>query len=213
MNNQLELDADGFSRASLKVLRLAASLQGMEISSSQFGHPELVEKKAQEAENLFQGYAKFKPSKEDSYYAALAFLRNQELDDWQRDQVAAALAEPIREQSGATILGSKRFPSLLSKYEDESKAGNLWRLTWHGLLYSYFSFDLSKQLDRSAIENWHALRQFLERTWQLVDKQSGSQFVPDWVVILRREKDVLSENPVGKYAKAYLDGQTEPARS
>lgn len=188
---------------------LTASLAAMGLHAGEFGKPELVEKPAREAEQLFQGYAKAKPSKEDAYAAARTFFRGQELDAWQRDLVATAVAEPIREQSGAMALAHKHFPALLDSYEAEAKRGDLWRLTWHGLLFSYFNFDLEKGRDDASRTGWEALRTFLERTWPLVDRQAGKELVPDWVDVLRQDAAVLTAKPVEKYARAYLRGDTE----
>lgn len=188
---------------------LTASLAAMGMHAGEFGKPELVEKPAREAEQLFQGYAKAKPSKEDAYAAARTFLRGQELDAWQRDLVATAVAEPIREQSGAIALAHKHFPALLDYYEAEAKRGDLWRLTWHGLLYSYFNFDIEKGRDEASRTGWEALRVFLERTWPLIDRQAGKELVPDWVNVLRQDATILTAKQVEKYARAYLRGETE----
>ena len=161
-------------------------------------------------EKLFQGYAKAKPNKEDAYAAARAFLHGQALDSWQRDLVASALSEPIRELSGSVVVGSKQFPQLLALYDDEAKRGELWRLTWHGLLTSYFAFDPSVSKEDAAKQGWHELHKFLERTWPLVDRQAGTAHVPDWVGVLRREREVLSDKPADKYASAYLAGDPGP---
>lgn len=188
---------------------LAAAIGSMELHGSRFGKPELVEKSAREAERMFQGYAKASPSKDDAYAAAREFLHGQELSSWQQDLVAAAVAEPVREQDGAMVLGSERFPALLAAYEDEARRGDLWRLTWHGLLYSYFNFDPSITRDEATQKGWGALRTFLERTWPLIDQQAGSILVPDWIAVLRKEPNVLTATPADKYARAYLHGDSE----
>ncbi|MCW5640968.1 MAG: hypothetical protein KIT63_02585 [Rhodoferax sp.] len=188
---------------------LAAALGGMGLKSGDFGLPSLVEKPTKDAEKLFQGYAKAGPSKEDAYAAARAFLRGVVLDSWQRDLVASAVSEPIREQSGAMVLGHKRFASLLKSYEEEANRGDLWRLTWHGLLFSYFNFDPTSTTDESSHKGWAELRAFLERTWPLIDRQAGTKLVPDWVGVLRKESDLLTTNPAEKYARDYLRGDTD----
>uniref|UniRef100_C5CL41 Zorya protein ZorC EH domain-containing protein n=1 Tax=Variovorax paradoxus (strain S110) TaxID=543728 RepID=C5CL41_VARPS len=187
---------------------LAAAIGSMGLQAGGFGKPELVEMPTREAERIFQGYAKAKPSKEDAYAAARAFLRDQELDSWQYDLIAAAVAEPVREQAGAMVLGSTRFPALIAGYEEEAGRGDLWRLTWHGLLYSYFNFDPSATKDEASRRGWEALRAFLERTWPLIDRQAGNVLVPDWVSVLRKESEVLTINPANKYARAYLRGDS-----
>lgn len=187
---------------------LAVSIARMGLGGGGFGMADLVEKQAREAERIFQGYAKAKPSAEDSYAAARAFVRGQSLDAWHRDLVASAVAQPIHEAGGATVLESKRFDALLAGYTSEAERGDLWRLTWHGLLYSYFNYDISTASGAAAQAGWEKLRAFLERTWPHVDKQEGNNLVPNWVHVLRREAGVLSKSPVDKYARAYLRGET-----
>ena len=192
---------------------LTLALSSMGLGFGTFGNAQLVEKSTKEAERIFQGYAKAKPSKEDAYNAARAFVRGKSLDAWQRDLVAAALAEPISEQGGITALGYKRLPELLSEYEAEAMRGDLWRLTWHGLLYSYFSYSPGQSKDAAARQGWHSLREFLERTWPLVDREAKDAIVPDWVGVLRREVNVLSAQPAQKYAQDYLADNIEPVQS
>lgn len=187
---------------------LAAALGGMGLKSIHFGMPSLVEKPSKEAETIFQGYAKAQPSKEDAYAVARAFLRGTILDSWQQDLVASAVSEPVREQSGAMVIGHQRFTGLLNLYEEEAIRGDLWRLTWHGLLFSYFNFDPASTADESSHKGWAELRNFLERTWPLVDKQAGKSLVPDWVGVLRKESDLLTTKPADKYAGDYLRGDT-----
>ncbi|MDF3981720.1 EH signature domain-containing protein [Luteibacter sp. PPL201] len=189
---------------------LATSVDAMGLRSGEFGKPELVTKAAREAERIFQGFAKAKPSREDAYSAARSLLRGDELDAWQRDLVASAVAEPIREEQGAMALGASGFSALLSLYEAEARQGDLWRLTWHGLLFSYFNYDSSLAKDEKTRLGWEALRAFLERTWPLIDRLAGKDLVPDWVNILRKESNVLTVKPVENYSSAYLRGETEP---
>jgi hypothetical protein len=188
---------------------LTSAISAMGLHSGEFGKPQLVETPAHEAQRIFQGYAKAKPSKENALAVARAFLRGKELDAWERDLVASVVAEPIDERAGAMVLGNKRFSALLSSYEDEARRGELWRLTWHGLLYSYFRFDPSIVKGGATRAGWDALRSFLERTWPLIDGQAGKDLVPDWVNILRQESDILTAKPVEKYSAACLYGKRE----
>jgi hypothetical protein len=189
---------------------LAEAIGRLGLREVTFGIPALVEKPAKDAEEMFQGYAKATANKEDAYAVARAFLRGAELDVWQRDMVASALCDPVREQSDAMVVGAKeRFSNLLKSYVDEAKRGDLWRLTWHGLLYSYFNFDVSASRSDDANSGWEELREFLGQTWPLIDKQTQNDPVPAWVSVLRREREVLSKQPVEKYAKAFLAGDTD----
>lgn len=187
---------------------LADTLASLKIGGEKFGFPESVQRQTDEAERLFRGYSKISASKEDAYAAARALVRGQALDAWQRDQVASALAEPIREASGAVALGSKKFPALLASYETEVKQGELWHPTWYGLLRSYFAFDANTSTSEAAKAGWVQLRRFLERSWPAIDRETGNSLVPDWVAVLREEPLVLSDRPADKYAKSYLAGDT-----
>lgn len=191
---------------------LAESIAAMGLTSTDFGKPELVERAAEVARDFFKGYGKPKAGNVDSYKAALAFIRGHALEAWQRDVVASAVAHPIAEEDGAMALGAEQFPSLLATYSAEAEKGELWRLTWHGLLFSYFSFDL-KAKDKESRDGWKALRVFLEKTWPLIEKQSGGRVAPDWISVLRQEPEVLSSNPVRKYSTAYLLGDTRSVES
>lgn len=189
---------------------LAEAIGSLGLSEVTFGIPDMVEKPARQAEEMFQGYAKAKPSKEDAYAAARAFLRGAELDAWQRDMVASAVCDPVREHSGATVIGTeKKFLKLLDGYRAEVGRGDLWRLTWHGLLFSYFNFNLNAHAGISVHPGWEALRKFLEDTWPLIDKQTAGDLVPAWVSVLRSEHRLFSKEPVEKYAKAFLRGDTD----
>ena len=188
---------------------LAEAFGNLGLSEVTFGVPDVVEKPVRQAEEMFQGYAKAKPRKEDAYAAARAFLRGTELNAWQRDMVASAVCDPVREQSGATVIGAEeRFLKLLDAYRVEAKRGDLWRLTWHGLLYSYFNFNLNAPAGISMHAGWEALRKFLDDTWPLIDKQTAGDLVPAWVGVLRGEHRLFSKEPVEKYAKAFLRGDT-----
>lgn len=190
---------------------LSSALESMSISGGQFGSPQLVEASSKESEKLFQGYSSAKPSREDAYAAALAFMRGQTLDLRQKDLIASALAEPIREQTGARALGSRRLASLLEGYEAEARAGDLWRLTWYALMSSYFAFD-AKGSTAAEQNGWQQLRLTLERTWPSIDRETGNVSVPDWVKVLRQESTLLTENPTAKYARDFLDGNQEAVK-
>lgn len=189
--------------------RLKASIEGMGLNRVQLGFPEMVIKEVQKAEALFKDFSKAKPSTQDAYKAALTLLRGERLDEWATDLVAAAISIPIKEQRGRTVLESEYCDDLLRKYENDAYAGDLWRLTWYSLLNSYLTYDLARTTTEAGMAGFSKLRRLLNRTWPSIDKQSGELAVPDWVRILREEDQLLSDNPVEKYARDYLAGNTD----
>lgn len=192
----------------LLLSRLMTSIEGMGLNRLQLGYPEMVIKEVRKAETLFKDFSKAKPSTQDAYKAALSLLRGEKLDEWGADLVAAAISIPIKEQRGQTVLESSYCDDLFRAYENDAYKGDLWRLTWYSLLNSYLTFDLARTTTEAGMGGFQKLRSLLNRTWSSIDKQSGELAVPDWVRVLREESQLLSDNPVEKYARDYLAGNT-----
>lgn len=186
----------------------------MRIDHLRLGYPELSEKDNAKIEVLFKDQMKATPSAHDAYKAARDLLRGDELDDWSVHLVGAAICIPITEQGRRTVVESPYLDGLLKKYEKEAVAGELWRVTWHGLLSSYFTFNFEKSSTNQGKEGFSKLRALLEKTWPHIDAQSSSGVaVPEWVSTLRHETQILSLNPVEKYAQEFLRGKTESIQS
>lgn len=184
---------------------LLSAIESSGVRDDGFGQPQLVEAASHEAERVFQGIAKSQPSKEDAYAAVLAFMRGRHLDEWQFDLLVSAVCTPIKEQRDATLIGHARFGELLARYEHECSAGELWWLTWYGLLGSYFEFrvESASEAERTG---WKALRALLQKTWPKIDRQFAEGPVPDWAKVLRKEPQLLTEKAADNYGFAYLEG-------
>ena len=182
---------------------LASALALLRIPTTEFGRPAIVEKAARQAEAVFQGVATAHPSKEDASEAVLGFMRNQALTEHQYHLAASALCEPFRELQGTRAIGHSRFENLIERYEIQAKKGELWRLTWYGLLASYFSFNWDKahEVERGG---WVKLRDMLRRTWPDIDRESGARIVPDWIKVMRRETQLLTDAAADKYSADYF---------
>lgn len=171
----------------------------------ELGQPALVEKASEQAKRIFQEYASARPSARDAYASALAFLRGQKLDEFQKDTVAGALNQAVAERQGAKPIGSDRLGALLRYYEDEAVAGRLWRLTWFGLLVSYFAYDPLSAREMEH-DGWLLLRSLLASTWPHIDSASGNTTVPDWLAALRRHPMLIEERAADEFADRYLAG-------
>ncbi|MDP1947379.1 MAG: EH signature domain-containing protein [Nitrospirota bacterium] len=187
---------------------LAGALAALCIPTTEFGRPAIVERAAQQAEAAFRGAATARPSKEDASQAVHVFMRGLPLNQHQCHLVASALCEPFREQQGVRAVGDRLFDGLLQQYEAQATSGKLWRLTWYGLLTSYFSFDPAKA-SKNERDGWSKLREMLRRTWPDIDRESGSGLAPDWIKVMRMESQLLTDTAADKYSADYLDGRTE----
>jgi hypothetical protein len=189
--------------------QLASIVASLNAQTGPLGRPELVLKAADEAAKLFQGSAKAMPSREEAYAAALAFVRGEQLDERQRHFLAGALAERVREAGGRSPLAHDNLRKLLETYGREAARGDLWRLTWFGLLSSYFAFDplsISRDENSNALSGWKRLREFIRLSWPVIDKQSTLIAVPDWVIVLREDPELLGESAASRYGLDYLRG-------
>lgn len=185
--------------------QLARAVASFGVSEVPMGRPEVVRKAAEDAQQQFQQYAKARPSQADACAAALAFMRGQRLDERQLDLAASALSERIREANGGCALGHRTLPALLDTYRREAEAGQLWRLTWFGLLGSYFAFNPQGAPD-AELAGWEQLRRLLQTTWPFIDRQSGTTVAPDWVNVLRGDPELLGAKAAHRYALDYLRG-------
>src|SRR6185369_2355559 len=143
--------------------------------------------------------------KEDAYAAASSFLRGQRLDDEGLHFLASALNMRVKEANGRRALAGEHFPALLETYRREAKAGNLWLLTWFGLLCSYFEFS-PQGSGEQVVQAWEGLRALLQETWPAMSREAGTDVVPDWVTVLRSDPDLLGENAADRYGLEYLNG-------
>ncbi|CAN7564476.1 EH signature domain-containing protein [Variovorax sp. LjRoot178] len=185
--------------------RLSAAIASFDVAAMLKGRPEHVEQASKEAARIFQGQAKAIPSKETAYAAALELMRGRSLDGWQRHLVASGLSEPIKEQGGARAIGHPASAHLLKAYEAEAGTGDLWEMTWFGLLGSYFAFD-PMRASQTELSGMKAVRHTLAATWPHVSKRVGDRYAPDWVTVIRTQPGLLEDAAADDYADEYLRG-------
>src|SRR5690606_22591799 len=117
-----------------------------------------------------------------------------------------ALNVRVRERDGRTALEHPNLGRLLQSYEEGVLAGEVRRLTWFGLLCSYFAFDPIGAIDAQT-RGWEALRAFLQKSWPHVDAQTNGSLCPDWMKVLREDAGLLTENAARRYARQFLVGE------
>jgi len=192
--------------------QLASAVSRLVENPELLGKPELVEKAANEAAVLFQKSARALPSKEDAHSAAIALVQAKALDERQLHLIAGVLCDPLPEYKGEIPLGREPFWPLLDIYRAQADSDDLHRLTWYGLLCSYFKFNPGSA-QAAEISGWEALREFLRTTWPLIDRNTGTNLFPDWVKVLRKDPDLLGEKAAARYALEYLRGNEDPTRA
>lgn len=184
---------------------LAEAVARLTESPEPLGRPGLIEHAASESARLFHGYSRSQGPSGAAHAAAVAFLSGRDLSPRETDLVAPALCRRLPERGNAIPLGSDRLQWLLDSYWRDAEQGELPRLTWYGLLCSYFEFDPNRASGRDQA-GWEMLRAFLQKSWPVVDRESRSGPVPDWMLVLRRDPEVLTERAAHRYAAEYLQG-------
>jgi hypothetical protein len=188
--------------------RLVRSVAQLSDGDNFLGQPELVERAAAESARLFQSTAKALPSEHDARAASLALLQQKSLTDRQIDMVAGVLCDPVAEYNEALPVGQEPFKGLLQSYRALARAGDLPRLTWYALLSSYFKFN-PNGAKQTEVTGWEGLRSFLQETWPLIDRQSQQAVVPEWMVVLRSDPELIGERAAQRYAADCLRGNEE----
>nr|WP_283254197.1 EH signature domain-containing protein [Ramlibacter paludis] len=190
---------------------LAVILGSFDIGAVRFGRPEYVEEAVNESAELFKEFSAARPAREASYAAALALMRGAKLDDEDRHLVAGALNVRVREQGGRKPIGHARFIELLEEYSVDAAKGELWSLTWFGLLCSHFEFDPAAAT-AEELRGWSALRGLLQDTWPQISDEAGREVFPDWVKVLREFPELLTERAGDKLGADYLQGDETVVR-
>ena len=190
--------------------QLQAALISFDLPSLAIGNPKAVEKAVQQVTKTFEGYATAHPPQERSYAAALKFLRGSELSISEKDWIAAALNQPIKEQSGKCVLESDKFKSLINHYQQQIDEKKIWRLTWYWLLLSYFSTELSTVAqDTGKEKNRESLRAFLALSHKFFSEpEQKNKILPRWAKTLANHSNLLSKKPCALYAQDFLEGKT-----
>lgn len=102
---------------------------------------------------------------------------------------------------------SDHFPKLLKVIDNYQNQPRIYRRFYRGLLASYFSYDPEASYTRDAgPANWNRLRRYLSD--QIAHIQAEG-ITPDWVDALQEHRNLLTDDPCSRYARALLDGRND----
>lgn len=185
--------------------RLTGSIASFGLRATVLGDPESLAGAVSEIRDATRGHRIGQPSTETSTETALRFLRGEPVDAVDLDRLAWALCTPIAAAGHAHVVAAGTpFEELLRRYRRAAGQGTLWRVTWLGLLSSYFAFD-PEAADAPSRAGWQALRVLLQATWPGLRFPPG--YEPDWAGAVREHPELLSPDPCGAFAEDYLAGE------
>jgi hypothetical protein len=137
------------------------------------------------------------------------FVKAARVSDY-RDLRLLSYGLTVRPGAGATAIIER--PALLEKLLAAIEAirdkARQFRRCCQGLLAAYFGVDSTGMPGAAA--GWSSIRSFLARERRTL---VGTESPPDWVMALEEHKNLLSDSPCDRYAKAFLDDDTREFES
>jgi hypothetical protein len=141
--------------------------------------------------------------------AVSSFVKAARVSDY-RDLRLLSYGLTVRPGAGATAIIER--PALLEKLLAAIEAirdkARQFRRCCQGLLAAYFGVDPTGMPGAAA--GWSSIRSFLARERRAL---VGAESPPDWVRALEEHKNLLSDSPCDRYAKAFLDDDTREFES
>jgi hypothetical protein len=104
----------------------------------------------------------------------------------------------------ALIDDASAFPRLLDQIDGFSPNPRRFRRCYRGLVHCYFTYDPDTSgTPTTGRENWERLQKYLDAKFEYVRTEG---YEPAWVVGLETHRDLLTAEPVQRYAAAALRG-------
>jgi hypothetical protein len=147
-----------------------------------------------------------KPKDSEVYQAALLYLKGRIGEDveYLYDIVPFGLYLPIESAGNKCIADDHRkLEILLNRYRHEAEQGQLWEMTWFGVLQAYFHPPL-------RFSEQDILLQFLSETYPKVAAVTVHK--PLWMKALAEYPGLLGRDPCRAFAEAWLAGDEESLR-
>lgn len=140
--------------------------------------------------------ARISQDRVDKAVRALEASGAKELRPAQRFILANALVQAPAVLQGESILESRFAPALLSKWDEDSRAGKMRASHWRGLFHSYLQAAPSEHLER--------LRRVLRSSLPVLAK--ATKVRARWMETALRHETLLSENPCSNYVQELHNG-------
>ena len=98
------------------------------------------------------------------------------------------------------------FPKLLKIVDDYRDRPRTFRRLYRGLLASYFNYDPEQYAKDHGPEHWKRLRRYLN---DHIDGLQTEGVNPDWIAVLQKHRNLLTDDPCSRYGEALLNGVSD----
>lgn len=120
------------------------------------------------------------------------------------------ISQSIGKDEWQLIEDNALFQVFLQRVDKEQAQLRRFRKCYQALIYSYFSFDLYANSTGAAKQNWQLLQQYLR---ERLDVALSASHQPNWLKVLSDHRNMLSDDPCGRYAASLLKGNSSELQS
>jgi hypothetical protein len=170
------------------------------------GHP--MRQALKEVQRVFGGDDDpNRPPRDDMVAAVRKFLRQRKVDSFtQLKYVCYGITVPI-DEGGRLIDRTVIFQRLLELVQSKEAQAKQFRRCYQGLLAAYFGFEHQSGNPADAGQNWLKLRGYLdERLVPVAAAARNRGRSPEWLEVLEAHRNLLTDKPCKRYAKALRAG-------
>jgi hypothetical protein len=198
---------------SLAVKRLQALLSGaLECRVASQPVPKALTKVIADLEKSLGNPGADRPHRDRVIEAVVDFRRTLELKPFSRARlVCFGICEPVSNARDLLIDDERLFARTLELLKAYSERPHLYRRCYFGLLTNYFKYDPESDLATVAGQsNWRMLRSYLSNGMKLL---LGPGEEREWVSVLRNHANLLTDNPLDRYGREALKGESRELKS
>lgn len=170
--------------------------------------PELLTREIETLKRVLRTAGNGQPPRDRLREAVRHFLATGQLPNLTAARsVCFGATERFTQTEPPVIEDGNAFPRLLAGVDDYRGTPRQYRRCYRGLLHTYFIYHgEDKETPTTGLRNWIQLRDYLHARRPSI-RVAG--FRPEWAEAIDDHPNLLTDDPVSKYAAEMLDGKTE----
>lgn len=176
---------------------------GQSLRLSEWGAPVLMTKALKGVQETFDT-GNVSPDQRSVARTLQNYRRTKSLPSFiDRKYACFGIAQRVDKDEWCLIEDAPLFNRLLELVNALAAQPRQFRKCYQGLMHSYFSYPILDESAISGANNWKLLQKFLNdqmRTALSAERQ------PTWLLMLNEHKNLLTDEPCGRYAAALMNG-------
>ena len=196
--------------------RLSAAMEPAQIfQATTWGNPRPMTAVLRDIKRAFGGNEVDLPTEDLLQVLMRKFAVKKEVASFiELKSVCYGITVPVSANHWRLIDRAPLVDNLIKQVEQLSAQPKQYRRCYQGLLHGYFGFDRNLEGSGVGRTNWNRLRGFLSENLQPIIHASASRGqIPDWLQVLAEHRNLLSEDPCTRYARALQNGLSDELKS